>query len=321
MLASDIARLLDGLDPPAVGSGQAIVRSVGHDLGAFVGWEASAVAVLLLPAQQGPCPEVRLRHLDLLPSSAVTLRVAGADTTQILKVAVLRCRLEQPGLRLAFEGVAAALCGRLQDDGALDLSLQIPSLERLFKAFREEAATTVVGLWAELVVLTEARDVAAATDAWHQDPRDTFDFRSAGRAIEVKGSRDVAREHWISLDQWRASEHVRCELASLVVAPLADGVSITDLLDRGQTRLAGRPALQSKLTDVATRTLGRDFGRAGSDRFDLDAAVASLRFIPLEVVPHGTFESGVLDARWRASLEHIEWNATTDWTELAPARP
>lgn len=316
--AGDVAALLDTVEPPRPVDAHAAVRAVAAGLDAFVGWEDAEVAVLLLPAHDGPCPEIHLRHLDVLPATNVVVRVPGSLTTQTRRVAVLRCRFEQSGVQLAFENVAAALCSRLDDEGALDLSVQIPSLERLFAAFREDALTAIIGLWAELALIAHATDVVAVARAWHGDPRDVFDFRHDEAAVEVKASRDAAREHWISLDQWRAGKHARCELASMVVVPLDDGTSVADLIERVEAALAAEPALQSKVLEVSARTLGRDFGRASMERYDLESALKSLRFVPLGDVPHATFDPGVLDARWRASLEHVDWNNKATWGAIRP---
>lgn len=318
MHAREVGSRLDQLAAPPAASDHAAVLELGRDLSVYVGWSDADTAVLLLPPQTGPCPEVRLRYLEVLPAAEVTLRIADSEPRQVISAAIVRCRLEGPGVRLAFESIAAALASRLEDEGVLDLSIQIPSLERLFTAFSDGAETTVIGLWAELVLIARARDAAAVVAAWHQDPRATFDFRHLRHGVEVKASRDPAREHWFSLNQWRSGEHSQCEVASFIVAPLETGISVADLLDRLQDRLVGHPALQSKLIEVAGRTLGRDFGRASTDRFDLESALRSLRFVDLRDIPHGRFDPGVLDARWRTSLEHTEWNARSTWSALEP---
>jgi hypothetical protein len=320
MLAGEVADQLDAVDPPPAGSDHAAVRPVGEAIDALVGWEDDSTVVLLLPPQGGACPTIELRNLDVLPRAEVLLRTPGEDRTRSRLVAVIRCRLSEPGLRVAFENIAAALCSRLEHEGVLDLAVQIPSLERLFSAFDRDSITTIIGLWAELVLIVCAADPIEAAAAWHGDPRSTFDFRAQGCAMEVKASRDAAREHWVSLDQGRAAEHTRCELASFIVAPLETegGVSITDLLRRADERLRDHPAARSKIVEVAARTLGRDFARATHVRFDLGAALASLRFIPLREVPHGTFDAGVLDARWKSALAHTPFSDKTAWTALAP---
>jgi hypothetical protein len=318
MRAADVERALAGTEPPPEGSGYAAVRALGARGEALVGWEPEDVAVLLLPAQAGPCPEIRLKHLDVLPSAEVTIRAPGTDTLDTRRSAVLRCRCEDVGLRLAFAGVAAILLDVLEANGKIDLDVQIPSLERLFSAFQREAQTTVIGLWGELLVIAEAVDPIEAAQAWHLDPSQSFDFRATGRALDVKTSRDAAREHWVSLDQWRVRDHATCELVSLIVAPVDDGVSVADLLDQVTERLTGHPLLQSKVLEVAARTLGQDFQKATQERFDHQAARASIRYVMLDDVPHGDFDAGVLDARWKAALEHVTWRPATSWGALSP---
>jgi hypothetical protein len=318
MLASVVAEVLDAVEPPPPDAGHAAVRSLGDANGPFVGWEDERTVVLLLPPQHGACPRIELRNLDVIPAAEILLRVAdhGGDPARH-QVAIIRCRTIEPGLRVAFENIAAALCSRLEEEGSLDLAVQIPGLERLFTALDRDALTTVVGLWGELVLIVHARDPVEAVTAWHADPSGTFDFRTEGQAIEVKATRDAAREHWITLSQWRSREHTSCELASLIVPPLdSGGTSIADLLRRGDERLAQHPEARSKLVEMAARTLGRDFALAARERFDLDAALSSLRFISIDEVPAATFEPGVLDARWKASLSYAPSSPAPRWPAL-----
>lgn len=319
MRANEVKQLLDSITPPGPGFGHAVVRRVGDGSRVMLGWADDQDAVLLLPVQKAPCPSIVLEHLRVIPSATVALRMHDANVVATEQVAVVRCGLRAPGIRLAFENVVAALCSRLEDEGELDLSLQIPGLERLFMALREEATASVVGLWAELALIVQSVDPRRAVAAWHDDPNDVFDFRESGRALDVKASRDALRRHWFGLRQWRASETVTCDVASFLVASAPDGKTVADLLDMIGERVGDDPASVSKLIDVTGRTLGRDLARATIDRFDLPAALASLRFVAMATIPHGTFDPEVLDARWRCGIDHLESSTAPTWTELGPA--
>ena len=161
----------------------------------------------------------------------------------------------------------------------------VRSIVELFDALSRPGRYHAQGLWAELGLIAYGAAPSRAARAWHQHTGDLFDFADADFRVEVKSTTRQRRIHSVSLGQLSAAEAGETLLVSLVLRPDDDGHSIDDLMERARDVLRPEPPLQRRLEEVLADGLGADWRSAATVRFDLDAALSSVRFYRAADVP------------------------------------
>jgi hypothetical protein len=179
-----------------------------------------------------------------------------------------------------FRVVGALLTGVAPDEGAVDVALD--AIVNLFRSLQRPAQRTVQGLWGELAMIAWAHDPTTALASWHSSPRALHDFASGDERLEVKSSTTGLREHRFRLEQLTHGSLI--VVASLLLVPVDDGLSIVDLIQKIALRV-GDEGSKGRLEVIVGQSLGADWRDANSVRFDDRAAHDSLRLYRADGVP------------------------------------
>ena len=115
-------------------------------------------------------------------------------------------------------------------------------MRRLVRLFdrAEPARGSVLGLWAELLVIDRSTDRVAMVDAWHARVDARFDFAAAGSRLEVKATTKDDRMHMFALRQLEPVEGVTVSVASVMTTETYAGTSVGELVKRLEQQLDGR---------------------------------------------------------------------------------
>jgi len=238
------------------------------------------------------------------------------DSSPDLFYAVIELTENNDALIDWFFGVVAALCDRLkQTQSVSQLEEELLYLVELFASFGGEKQATLIGLWAELLVIREAKDPSCSADAWHSETNAKWDFLSGGYGVEVKASIGDKRRHTFSLEQFQ--EPTNLLLASVILRESEHGLSLSKLLDDVLKRL--EEPERSKVQTIALETIG-DNNQAASDlRFNLNDAIDDLKFFRAIDVPHIQFPApaGVTQVKYQSDLSGCtEWSIHQDDSSL-----
>lgn len=187
--------------------------------------------------------------------------------------------------KVFVESISAVVSGYL---GSEPLVL-IDALIDLFSRPRNSHATSLTGLWGELLFMLSFENCDQAVLAWHSEPNQIRDFVFPEKAVEVKTTTSGERKHYFSLSQLTSA----CSgdsLCSIMIEQTDSGMSLMDLailIDKKCTSDI-RPIFWSKFLPIADDLL------PGYDdcRFEIERAFKSIRFFELgslnrPVIVHG----------------------------------
>lgn len=265
----------------------------------------------------------RLRHIEYRPRELVSIEEPGSPARQGVH-AVLACLDADEDLRAYFFRIAWLLIERL---GAApspeDVDRNVATVLQLFRNLEHAGTSTIQGLWAELLLIARAPDVRTAAAAWHAKPREKFDFVSGNERLEVKSTLDEIRIHQVSLEQIRPTSEGPVVLASFILTRARDGATVGDLIESIGTRLAPHASdheLIERIETVVSRSVGEQWQESATARFDIDAALESLRVFDARVIPSvdPRFPPEVRDVRFGVDLSSVPSLPREQARELGP---
>jgi hypothetical protein len=280
----DVAGAFDGLRVPKPKQG-GLVFSVARlsGLGSTrVGKTSDGDPAILFPATESgvPRPPIELRHIAVM--FAVRCQVVG-DNEEQAHFTVVRCRGDGP-IRAYFLLLAGTMLSAIgphaTDDRVEDA---VRTFVELFRAAARPSMRTLRGLWGELLLIAKSADPEMMLRAWHLAADERFDFGQGTQRVEVKTCPRSSREHHFSLDQLTADTVNVC-VVSIQVEPSVGGVSLFDLVEEINARLADADAAMRLLSTVGLILAG-DWAEYASAKFDDGLAVSSVRYFATTTIP------------------------------------
>ena len=252
-------------------------------------------------------PPVRLENLTV--THGVNCRILqGERVVEEGVFTVLRCLSADPWLRSYFFSIGAPFLSSLGPSPAPTQVAQLLNVVvELFRALSDPPRKSVQGLWAELFLITCARDARAAAKAWHVAPGERYDFSAGIQRIEVKCAVGRERRHHFSLAQLTPPSAAAVLVASICTERSGGGTSLGVFLTKLRSCLSGDTDTLLRVESVIAGTLGTKLGTALEETFDLEMAQESLAFFDLSSVPRppGNIPPEVSDVRFVADLTHL----------------
>ena len=111
-----------------------------------------------------------------------------------------------------------------------ELSEHILELANLFSQL-EHSAKDLVGLWGELLIISQADAPALATQRWCLDRNAKYDFVCEHFALEVKTTLKPSRVHRFALGQLRPHGELEIYIASIQAIQAQGGTTVSELMD------------------------------------------------------------------------------------------
>lgn len=111
-----------------------------------------------------------------------------------------------------------------------EISTKILDLSNLFKQICDSDGD-VIGLWGELYILSQTKNLDTAVKCWCNNKMAKYDFITQDFALEVKTTTRTLRKHNFSLEQLRPKETFCIYVASLLLVQNKAGKTAGDLID------------------------------------------------------------------------------------------
>lgn len=279
--------------------------------------KAGRPALLIVAQSRSSVPynAIELRHLSFTPRVLCELREGPLRTTG--EYAILRCSSQEAEFHRLFLRIVASWIPTLGEAPSTDaVASSIDRLASLFHNLSRPSRGEVMGLWGELLIIASATNPEFLIRSWHTDPGELHDFVCGAQVIEVKSSPGAERIHNFSLQQLVAPAGSVLVFASLLLYEEPTGATVEQLITAIQQSVS-EPELRFRVLEVVTRTLGRDWPRAATERFSVQRALENLRWYQASAVPSISPDSvpaEVSDVRFRADLGvvgHIDLDAYT----------
>jgi len=164
------------------------------------------------------------------------------------------------------------------------LKTEIQKLIDLFSQFNRPPRKSIQGLWAELLIIEQAKSPEYLIQSWHSSPDDRFDFNDGYDKIEVKSTSTVHRIHTFALEQLNPNKNTNLLIASIFVIQTGQGKNIFDMINSICKRTQDLQ-LQFRLNEIVAQTLGNDFDKVFDIYFDYQQALDTIAFFNSKDIP------------------------------------
>lgn len=254
-----------------------------------------------------PLSNFRLKYLEVSVRRGCRVRLASEERTEDFVLILFRA--VDPTLTQYFFSIIRTFLLTLESarsDAQQEQAYH--SLLEIFRSLNDEPLSTIQGLWSELFVINESQNTTALVNAWHHTPGARFDFTSGSERLEVKSSKIQARIHTFAAFQLIPDAGVNITIASLFAIESSSGLSLQQLVDQINDKLA-EPELCLKLERIVARTLGRGIAQAMKVQFDTQVARNSLSFYDSVDVPRieaVNIPARVSDVHFKADLSRTK---------------
>lgn len=251
-------------------------------------------------------PGIELKHVRVQFHS--TCRVTSSSGTVEDQFAVVTCEANLPELYEVFVRCVAAAVEQLPlKSSTSELQKCVQALLDLFSALGQPSSRELTGLWAELFVIRQSKNVAGALQSWHSDPFERFDFSWHLGCLEVKAAVKDHRQHEFALEQLQTPDGGVGYVASILLQSLNGGLGVVDLANEIERIVAAQPALRQKLWGNIAAALGTDFSDRLDRRFDASYAERSLVIYAMEDVPapHPPSDARITGIRFRVDMTDV----------------
>jgi hypothetical protein len=263
--------------------------------------------VLLLPAADAE-PKQDLEHIRIDPNAHY--RVFIGDTCRSENISLIATKGLDGWLVTTFLELTAMLLQASQSPSRQSVQHFIRDLVSLFRALTQPAIRTLQGLWGELFLIHQSADVDLLARAWHNSPKDRYDFSLGHERLEAK-STTGPRIHTFGHLQLAPVDGLRVTVASMILLQSDDGTSCGELTALITQRLKDLE-IRNGLVKQVVRSLGGQWRGQAGVRFDLNHASNSLRFFDIVEIPR---INGVIPAE----VSGISYQSDVQMTrELAP---
>lgn len=164
------------------------------------------------------------------------------------------------------------------------LAQEIQKLVNLFSQLSQPPRKTIQGLWAELLLIEQSKDLGYLIRSWHVDVHDKYDFNDGKDKIEVKSTIRPQKIHRFSIEQLNPNHNSNLIIASINTSFVGQGVNIFDLRDRICNKIQDLK-IRYHLNEVILKTMGNDISKISEMYFDYQMAVDSITYYDARDIP------------------------------------
>ena len=288
---------------------------------AWVGRDEQSLPVLIVEtvSDGSVTSPIVLRNLRFDIWQSCTLSEQPSQVRRTIQAGIIRLTTDEPELQVYFFRTLGSLLTQWPNHPSqTELARGVDRLVEIFRSLTLPPATSLQGLWAELLLVRHAIKTADAVQAWHTTRRSLFDFDAGQQSVEVKSSSSGLRKHHFRLAQIQPPDGRIVYVVSLIVTPDSSGQSIPDLWDGIAAQLHGQQDLVARLSEVIAQSIGIDWQRAGEARFDALAARRSIAIFDARSLPRVGDDAApeITDVHFTADLSRC---APLDRSALAQA--
>ncbi len=287
----------------------------------FVGLRIDPGERCLLAKDSDGCPAVLMRAQPSTETMSLALSLENLHVREMNcqienqdgKViegyfTILRCTAKEVMLQEYFLGIldSFVLSQLLAATKSDEVQKVVMQLAELFRAIGHPAKRSVIGLWAELFLITQANDPIFWLRAWHARNKDVFDFSHENQRLEVKATSTTNRAHQFSYEQTHPPENIEEAIASVMLQSSPSGKTVHDLWEDVRRIAASDGDLQLKLEQICLEALGEQWNSKRTTAYDMQHAKQSLQFYDARNVPKIDCEipRGVTQVRFSVDLDH-----------------
>ncbi|WP_172582890.1 PD-(D/E)XK motif protein [Subtercola boreus] len=318
MIHGDVLRVFDLLEGRAhnasegTESGYFVEIARADRPGIYLGVSQAGEKTFIVTSEQSQVPPPPLRLASIAVDYGIECQLREATSSRLVRVTVIRCLANEPGIIDVFTAMCAVLANSFNDRVTeREVAEELRRWSTLFWRLQERVETDVVGISGELVAIAASPNPDLWISAWHSRPNDLLDFifDEAQVSVEVKATRSGKRRHTFSLDQIQTTGSLSRYVASVPVQFAESGESLADLIREISDRL-NNDTSRLKLWEALSQVCGAGLEDVLARKFDVLAAKAGLAFFSADDIPSPVverpFPTGVSRVSFHVDLDGVE---------------
>ena len=240
------------------------------------------------------------RHCQLINKKGKT----EEGTYSIILLKTDSCSLQEYFIKIVF-----VLIKNISENPVLsDLKIEIDKLINLFSKFSKPALKTIQGLWAELLVIEQSKNVDYLIQSWHSSISDKYDFNDGIDKIEVKSTTKCRRIHHFSLEQLTVNPKSNLIIASVFASETGKGTSVFDLIQKIESKIIDKN-LTFRINEMVAATLGKEFEKSFDIFFDYQFAIATIQYyssVDIPTIGANYIPSNIINVQFDCDLTDIK---------------
>lgn len=222
---------------------------------------------------------------------------------------IISLKTDSIDLQEYFLEIVYVVIKKLQDIPSFrELKIEVDKLINLFSKFSKPPTKTIQGLWAELLVIEQSKNVDYLIKAWHNSVVDKFDFNDGTDKIEVKSTAKSKRIHSFSIEQLNPNKNSNLLIASVFTVETGIGKNVFDLITLIERKLKDKNLL-FRINEILAQTLGKDFEKTFEIFFDYQLAVDTLQFYDNQNIPKidiNSIPKAITNVRFDCDLTNVK---------------
>lgn len=260
-------------------------------------------------SENKPTTDVHLELIDVQFNRRCKLDDSEERKTESHIYCLVELKSHKKDFTKYFLDVFTLVLAKLPDyPSTAQLRDEVSKLIRLFMGAATYSASTLQGLWAEMLVIEQSNDPDYLISAWHVSTNDKYDFNDGLDKIEVKSTSKVSRCHEFALEQLNPNDGSQLLIASVFVIKTGVGKNLFDIEDSIISRLNNNESVE-KLKAMIIKTLGENLDSVRTIYFDYSQAIDSLCYFNHKDIPSIEISNvpiGVSNVHFLSDLSCVE---------------
>lgn len=252
--------------------------------------------------------DVNLELIDVQFNRLCKLNIIDDSISELRTYCLVKLKSHKKDFTKYFLDVFSIVLEKLSEQpSSIQLRNEVSKLIQLFMGPTPFSASTLQGLWAEMLVIEQSADPDYLINAWHVSANDKYDFNDGIDKIEVKSTGKASRCHEFAIEQLNPNDGSQLLIASIFVIKTGVGKNIFDLEESIVSRLNNNESLE-KLKSMILKTLGENIDTVKNIYFDYTQAVDSLSFYNHKDIPSiasSNVPAGVSNVHFQSDLTNI----------------
>lgn len=221
---------------------------------------------------------------------------------------VICLKTDSIDLQTYFLEIVFIVLAKLSDTPKLiEVKIEVEKLINLFSKFSKPPIKTVQGLWAELLVIEQAKNPDYLIQSWHNLAADKFDFNDGTDKIEVKSTTKSRRIHNFSIEQLNPNKHSDLLIASVFTVETGIGKNIFDMIKLIENKLIDKN-LYFRINEIVAETLRSNFEKSFDMFYDYQLAADTLQYYESENISKidiNSISKSITNVRFDSDLTDI----------------
>lgn len=252
--------------------------------------------------------DVHLELIDVRFNRLCKLNIIDESISELRSYCLVVLKSHKKDFTKYFLDVFSIVLAKLPErPSSIQLRNEVSKLIHLFMGTTPFSASTLQGLWAEMLVIEQSTDPDYLINAWHVSANDKYDFNDGVDKIEVKSTGKISRCHEFAIEQLNPNDGSQLLIASVFVIKTGVGKNLFDLEDSIVSRLKNNASLEI-LKSMILKTLGENIDSVKDIYFDYTQAIDSLCFYDYKDVPSilsSNVPAGVSNVHFQSDLTSI----------------